>query len=1515
MLKTLLHYRNADSTLDLNSQLSDFFKKGLVTGGEVLPSWPNSIPQVTVAPFKLMGQDGMVVIETSVIETLTLPVNQTSVVGFQSQYVDNADPLTGYVIYEISVYNALSTAIKNTIVIFATVVTTTATALPVVSYDLRDVVDPVSRNTLRGLVSAVVNLPATNNRIGDAYIVESGVPDPNNGLYVWKGVSSWVNITDSLTISNILAQHRSNLFANEIHLTNAQAAAALGTSGSPSASNPYVTSNDPRVPTQPENDALIGLSQAVLVAPSSTNPYVTSAYNLAEPFDAVLSGVGAYITLTPGQGPFYVGMGVGAATALPYFAAYDQTLNREYLNSVGDPIVITGVYKSLIGPTPLNPAAESTVLNSNGFWSSTIYLSYTGSIDTNIRIRYGKQLNLQNMDRGLPLKAGPQSAQTSAETLARMAKISGRLMDDPMLAGEDNVSLATKATAVRRYLNTTTAADLVVPGTVFPHLRKISDLAADFPENYGDIAEPTSPTNANYDVQWKTSDVSSFDLAYTEDVPNLAVIAYASGTILPAVQPGWMFVDDEGKHWRILAYNGFYSLLIYTGGLPVNINNASGNQAQIIKANNPRRLEILEDFQTSMYREFFTVDDILPIREAFEYLPPGGVSTGTFIPANNFTLVGQSILPNQGSATGCGRGRPMYNLMPSGAGDRIDPRVVLVGNWKSDQTNYPRQAVGDISQGSLGIEFTGRLSSMVLWTSIRSTMPYGFRVFIDGVYTHSASQFLSSAEIQAGLVPSNMISALRGTVEKQLQPLIFSSLGLSDSLIHTVRIEVTQAGTADFPLYGVETFYNAGLIEAKGRGFTSTDFLKIDTESTNASPIISASRGSNVVRYLDRTLHTRQVASVNVPAVYSSAFTVTAVATVVADAVLANSAIIGDVFLFTNRSNTQVDVTTNHVYRRIVALDRNAGTVTLDSATGFAIPGAGVARAELVFRVPAAANGTPVLGETVDDQGPTEVLARFVLADWAVGSSGDVAGLSTSAADTRVTVLDDGSTSLSVQSCRQVSTGIEGFPTGARFESLSSVMVISGWGTGMDVVFSGSDGTACTIQIEIDGLHSYQISLANDGLARHTLFFEGAPQTHTVKIYSPSIAAKVVISQWIFHGMKLPAVMDGTPICSFDVPRNATSASSSYFDFAASASTNPLVVGNCGLRVFDISKYGARYYNGTTGSFDWIATQDFVNNPRFGYVMSTDRLNAIVEVQTVGTHIEIFYVAGPNHGIVQFYIDGVVASSGNCTAFGTGYNSVNGQVDQYNASVIVQRFIITNLSMGPHTVRMQNTGTKNVLSSAYSTTISAAAENPGTMALLRRHPGDTQINRLHMSGFRDLRQFFALTMEQAGAITLSVDQASELSQAIVDAAVAATLVSVNPIVDAKIAASVALLDGVIVGSAAQVLAGKANYSTMAAALGATAAGDLITVLRGSYAESVVLSSERHIRGQGRNTVFTGSLTVSSNYSSIKDMKFGGNIAVNLGATGNVIDPVWIAIGQTYTDSGTDTVSAIIGETV
>ena len=81
-LRTLLKFRNLDSTKDLNDRYRDLILRGVFDGGDVLPV--TSQLKVDVTPFKLVADDGMVVIETSDTERLTVLPGQTNVIAFRS---------------------------------------------------------------------------------------------------------------------------------------------------------------------------------------------------------------------------------------------------------------------------------------------------------------------------------------------------------------------------------------------------------------------------------------------------------------------------------------------------------------------------------------------------------------------------------------------------------------------------------------------------------------------------------------------------------------------------------------------------------------------------------------------------------------------------------------------------------------------------------------------------------------------------------------------------------------------------------------------------------------------------------------------------------------------------------------------------------------------------------------------------------------------------------------------------------------------------------------------------------------------------------------------------------------------------------------------------------------------------------------------------------------------------------------------------------------------------------------
>lgn len=1351
MIRTLLKFRNSDSTLDLNDHLSKFFKRGIVDGGSVVPV--ASTLAVDITPFKLIGFDGMVVMETSEITRLSVSAGVTNVIVFKSQYVHNDDPIFGFEVLELSDYQAA--ADKDYLTVFATI-TLSAGAIEVlnsnIDYSSRDVVDPVGRLVFRGTSTSAVALPGTGNRPGDTYSITSGLGDAPE-VHIWNG-TNWINVTNTILLASLLNAHRNNLFPNEIHLTNDQADAVLGTFGTPSDLNRFVTDTDPRVPTLDQAKALLGLPASPI--PSLSNPYVTAAYALAEPnAKAFGANPGGALVISSGEGPIYVGTG-GVGSAIQYFKIYHASLPREFLNSNGQAVTVTGVFKDIGLTQALIPSTEPTIIADNGFYSGSLYITYNNSIDLSCRLLYGKKEGFGSIDRGAFLVPNPNDAQTSAETLLRLQAISGRKFDDPVQPLEDNVSLRNSIVNLRRYGNATTAADLVLDSSEFARLRKIPEFALDFPKLTGE--RTIFAGNVEYTVSNSLVSVQNFDSYYvanTPDLSSIAIISYTSAANLTNAKPGHLFVDGVGRRFRVLAVktSGNGSLMLYTGGNSVSSVLTTGAGA-VLQANNPRQLEILGDHSTSMYREFIQVQSVSPDTSYIEDLPPGGSYVGT---GSLFSMIGTALLPNQGNPSGAPSGRPVFNILPGKQGFRYDKRVQLIGGWKADPIRYPNQAIGQVSQGSLGIEFTGKLTDLVLYTKVQSSMPYNFRVFVDGVYNSSVSAFISGPQY-LGQNPSNAIADLRNQ-EAALQP-IFFAMGLDPSQVHTVRVEIASDGASPFQLFGMETFYRSGAVEEAGRAFLETDLIKSDSSNSIIAPYAQTFKGYKTVRYIDRTTRQRETATRQALSLVNSGVGISSGASSYQDSLLAPAIQVGDVFSYALADNSQ------NVFRRVTAVDKGTDTITLDSPLPFSISGVN-GRAEHAFRVPAkySSDGIVFDGPIISAAPPSEdeeEYLRMMPEDWDVGSDRDVSKLASDSAESRVTVLNDGSTSLLVHQCQLVNTGIEGYPSAIRMNPSTSFITIQGWGTRIDGIFTGNSGPV-DVTVEIDGMYSYILPLRGDGLERHSFFFKGSPQSHTIKLSSPSIQNRVCLSAIVFHDIKDPEI-NGTPLSEYSVMRNST-ANGLFYDFAPITSSSMTVTSYAGVRVVDITKCQSRIFDGPSdmehlgnqGTYNWKAVQDFSKNTRFGYYLTTDRPNAILSFVGIGSHFEIYYESKSDGAQANILINGLLATTGNYPSLLTYGSISSGKLDFYESSSSIRRAVLTGLPFGRYEIVIQHAGTRNPSSVAinpnsYPINVFAIAETPVTGSSQKRNLDDLSNKYIKFQSFKDMRQFVTLSPEQGGLI-------------------------------------------------------------------------------------------------------------------------------------------------------------------
>jgi hypothetical protein len=105
----------------------------------------------------------------------------------------------------------------------------------------------------------------------------------------------------------------------------------------------------------------------------------------------------------------------------------------------------------------------------------------------------------------------------------------------------------------------------------------------------------------------------------------------------------------------------------------------------------------------------------------------------------------------------------------------------------------------------------------------------------------------------------------------------------------------------------------------------------------------------------------------------------------------------------------------------------------------------------------------------------------------------------------------------------------------------------------------------------------------------------------------------------------------------------------------------------------------------------------------------------------------------------------------------------------------------------------------------------------------------------------------------------------------------------------------------IVGSAADVVSGRATHSTLQSAHDSISAFGKILVLPGATITSATITKVVTIEGKGYSSQL-GALALTSSYCAIKWVTFQGNISI--GGTGNFVRECWIGPTFTATDTGT-----------
>lgn len=102
------------------------------------------------------------------------------------------------------------------------------------------------------------------------------------------------------------------------------------------------------------------------------------------------------------------------------------------------------------------------------------------------------------------------------------------------------------------------------------------------------------------------------------------------------------------------------------------------------------------------------------------------------------------------------------------------------------------------------------------------------------------------------------------------------------------------------------------------------------------------------------------------------------------------------------------------------------------------------------------------------------------------------------------------------------------------------------------------------------------------------------------------------------------------------------------------------------------------------------------------------------------------------------------------------------------------------------------------------------------------------------------------------------------------------------------------------------ISGFSGFTTIAAAIAATVADDVIYIAQGTYAETITLSSPRRFEGAGYGAKINGVWTFASGSSKtiMEGVNFLDNVVINAGVNGIFIATSYQANAKTITDNGT-----------
>lgn len=115
----------------------------------------------------------------------------------------------------------------------------------------------------------------------------------------------------------------------------------------------------------------------------------------------------------------------------------------------------------------------------------------------------------------------------------------------------------------------------------------------------------------------------------------------------------------------------------------------------------------------------------------------------------------------------------------------------------------------------------------------------------------------------------------------------------------------------------------------------------------------------------------------------------------------------------------------------------------------------------------------------------------------------------------------------------------------------------------------------------------------------------------------------------------------------------------------------------------------------------------------------------------------------------------------------------------------------------------------------------------------------------------------------------------------------------------------------IVGSAAQLIANTATHTSLASALSSYPDGYILVLDEYATAEPVSISGSPLIEGHGRTTNIAGNVTITGNYATVKNLRFGGNLTIT--GSANFVRECHASGTSVVSDSGTANSKLIIVE--